>query len=87
MIHSQQIRAGRAILNMSQLELAVITGLNISTIRKIEKNDQGLRSANFDSVNKIKEALEAKGVKFLNATESDNLSGIGVRLYSISSQD
>ena len=84
MIHSQQIRAGRAILDMSQLELAMITGLNISTIRKIEKNDQGLKSANFDSVNKIKEALEAKGVKFLNATERDGISGIGVRFYFLS---
>jgi len=81
MIHSQQIRAGRAILDMSQLELAIITGLNISTIRKIEKNDQCLRSANFDTVSKVKEALETRGVKFLNATEDDNIGGIGVRLY------
>ncbi len=79
MLYAQQVRAARAMINMSQIELANITGLHYVTIQKIEKDEKRLRRVEAGTINKIKNALEERGIKFLNPTEQNSIYGIGIR--------
>ncbi len=68
MINHEQIRAARAILDMSTAKLAEATGLTANGINKIERGQVG---ANKTSLETIKRVLEEAGLEFL--------SGSGVR--------
>lgn len=88
MLFAAHIKAGRAIIKMSQLELAQLTGLSINTIKNLENDEDAAKNANSKTIRKIKEILEEKGVKFLFSKNSkDTMDGIGVRLYSIKEND
>ncbi|WP_313198249.1 helix-turn-helix transcriptional regulator [Rhizobium sp.] len=56
------IRAGRALLNISQDDLALMAGVSRSVIARLERNEP---SVTLDSIDKIKSALERSGVVFL----------------------
>jgi len=71
---SSQIRAARALLRWSAVELAQSSLLSVATIRRAELTDDGtsMTAANDASVRR---ALEAAGVEFID----DNGGGEGVR--------
>jgi transcriptional regulator with XRE-family HTH domain len=74
LIDARQIKAARSFLRWRQEQLAQKTGLALSTIRRLERSE-GRIEANFDTVEKIRQALEGAGIEFIG---SPNL---GVRLW------
>lgn len=66
LVEARQIRAARALLKWKQDELAVRTGLALSTIRRLEGSD-GRLEANFNTVERIRHAFERAGIEFINA--------------------
>jgi transcriptional regulator with XRE-family HTH domain len=75
MITAAQVKAARALLGLSQGDLAEMTGLGIATIKRLELSTE-LRGA-ATTLWKVQTALEEAGVEFLPASEE---SGAGVRL-------
>jgi len=71
-----QIRAGRALLDWSQEQLAEAAGVGLSTVRDYEKERRG---GAIGALNAICRALENRGIVFL-ASEGDY--GPGVRLIA-----
>jgi transcriptional regulator with XRE-family HTH domain len=63
MISAAQIRAARALLNISQAELAEIATVHVATIRRLEASTEVRGAA--ETVWKIQQALEAAGVEFI----------------------
>jgi transcriptional regulator with XRE-family HTH domain len=82
MILAKQIRAARGMLDMSQLELSNQTGISINTISKIEKSQESMEKSGMETINKIKKALESRGIKFLPLKEEDGKVVTGIKLYS-----
>ena len=76
MIFSREIRAARALLGWSQLELAKAASVGIATVRRLEGAGTELRGS-AEAVWKIQKALEAAGVEFL---PEDATKGPGARL-------
>jgi transcriptional regulator with XRE-family HTH domain len=76
MIFAREIRAGRALLGWSQLELAEAASVGVATVRRLESADTQIRGS-VESVWKIQQALEAAGVEFI---PDDGGRGAGVRL-------
>ena len=76
MIYPRQIKAARALIGMNQLELAKTVGLSPATIKKIETSGDELRFK-VDTMLRIKEALEERGIVFI---DGDKDGGLGVRL-------
>lgn len=68
-----QCRAARALLDMSQDQLANISGVAVSTIIPFEKSQRAPRQS---TISAIRAALESAGVIFLDP----NGEGAGVRL-------
>ena len=59
-----QCKAGRALLDWTQAKLAVEAGLDAATVNAFERRKKKLTD---DSLIRIQQALEAKGVIFLNS--------------------
>jgi transcriptional regulator with XRE-family HTH domain len=76
MIFAPQIRAGRALLGWSQLELAEAASVGVATVRRLEAAETQIRGS-VESVWKIQQALEAAGVEFIR---EEGGKGPGVRL-------
>lgn len=72
MIEPSQIRAGRALVGLSQADLAELAGVSERTIKRIEIGDTVRPS----SIEAIRSALERRGVEFI----AENGGGPGVRL-------
>ena len=75
MINAAQIRAARALLDISQLQLAAMSSVSESTIKRLEAASTIRGSA--ESIWKVQRVLEEAGVEFIPA-EGDK--GPGVRL-------
>jgi transcriptional regulator with XRE-family HTH domain len=75
-IFSREIRAGRALVGWSQLELAKAASVGVATVRRLEGAGTQLRGS-AEAVWKIQKALEDAGVEFLPADET---RGPGVRM-------
>jgi transcriptional regulator with XRE-family HTH domain len=71
----RQIKAARALLDWSQQELATAAGVSIPTIKRLEAQD-GLLGGRSETGKKIRFALEAAGVEFID----ENGGGLGARL-------
>jgi transcriptional regulator with XRE-family HTH domain len=56
------IRAGRALLNLSQDELATKVGVSRSVIARLERNEA---SVSLDSIDRVRLGLERAGVRFM----------------------
>lgn len=69
-----QLRAARAILGLTQPEVAELTGLSTMTIKRAE--GAGQPAASDAAVATIRSALESAGVEFID----ENGGGPGVRL-------
>ena len=68
-----QCRAGRALLEITQTQLAASAGLGLSTVVDYEKNR---RQVSTESVESMFQALVRAGVEFI----AENGGGLGVRL-------
>jgi predicted transcriptional regulator len=75
MLSSDQIRGARAILRLSQADLAKAASVSLETIKRLEAMHGELK-VRLDTLTKIKEALERAGVEFI----PENGGGAGVRL-------
>ncbi|QKC86354.1 XRE family transcriptional regulator [Mesorhizobium sp. NZP2077] len=73
MINPPQSRAGRALLNWTQTQLAEASRTSVSTIRDFES---GKRAPMPNNLEAIRRALESAGVEFI----PENGGGAGVRL-------
>lgn len=81
MIDGGQIRAARALLNMSQNDLARIATVHVATVRRIEAAEE-LRGA-AETLWKIQTALEKAGIEFIPSEEH---RGPGLRLRNVGKQ-
>lgn len=68
------MKAARALLGITQTDLAAASGLSVPTIKRMEVQDTGRSS--LENVLKVRKALEAAGVIFI----PENGGGAGVRL-------
>lgn len=75
MISSQQIRAARALLRLTVVDLSQASGVGVATIKRVEAMD-GLPSANARTLDSLVKALEALGIEFIGSYDD----GPGVRL-------
>jgi hypothetical protein len=72
---SAQIRAARALLRWSAVDLARQSRLGVNTIRRAEVADQGISLTAANEL-AIRSALETAGIEFID----ENGGGPGVRL-------
>jgi len=77
MISNLQIRAARALLGWNQQRLADAAGVSAITVKRLEASDDTFQ-AKFDTVMKIKTAVEAAGVVFRTG-EDGLIHGVGLR--------
>ena len=63
MLSSNQIRAARALLGWSGTDLADLSGVGITTLRRYELQ-RGIPSANTSVLMMIKQTLESAGIEF-----------------------
>ena len=75
LISSDQIRGARAVLRLSQADLAAAADVSLETIERLEAMVGELK-VRLDTLTKIKEPLEKAGVEFI----PENGGGAGVRL-------
>jgi len=75
MVDSAQIRAARALLNMSQAELARIASVHVATIRRLEAATEVRGAA--ETLWKIESTFAKLGIEFIPAEAG---KGPGVRL-------
>lgn len=78
MLTGGQIRAARGILRWSSGQLAERAGVGIATVHRAEATDD-VPSMNVRTLTKLKTALEAGGVEFLDGHYTGS-GGPGVRL-------
>ena len=74
MVTIEQIRAARAMLNISQKQLAKKAGVAIATLNNIERGAQ--TDPKLSTVTAIQQSLEKEGIMFT----SDPLGGVGISL-------
>lgn len=75
MVNPSQVRAARALLAMTQGQLAERSGVSLSTVVDFERDR---RTVAPPSVAAMRAALEGAGVEFI----PENGGGVGVRLRS-----
>jgi len=75
MLTVDQIRAGRALVRMTQDRLAKAADISVETVKRIEKG-AGAASAHYRTIEAIRAALERAGIEFIDG----NGGGPGVRL-------
>ena len=68
MITSSQLRAARALLKITAVDLASISGVGISTIKRFELSD-GVPSGNIKTIDSLKKALEKAGIEFIGTPD------------------
>ncbi len=68
MITSSQLRAARALLKITAIDLASISGIGVSTIKRFELSE-GVPSGNIKTIDSIKKALEKAGIEFLGTPD------------------
>ena len=76
MITPRQIRAARALLGLSQRDVAERSAIGIATLRRIEAAADRI-TGTAKTISQIQRALEAAGVVFI---DQDSKTGPGVRL-------
>ena len=64
-----QIRAARALLNISQEQLAKTVGISIPTVKRAESDHPGAHNVADETRKKIHAALENAGIEFLDGDE------------------
>ena len=74
-IFGRQIAAGRALVGMTQADLASSANISVPTLKRMEAS-AGSASGMAKNVAAVRSALESAGVEFI----PENGSGAGVRL-------
>ena len=77
MISSAQLRAARALLRWSALDLAEKSRVGVATIRRIELTD-GIPSSNARTLDSLLKTLEIAGIEFIGTPE--DAPGVRLRL-------
>ena len=81
MITAAQLRAARALLGIEQRKLAMLSGLSVPTIQRMEASG-GVIRGNVDSLMKLVSALDAAGIELIAEGAVSQTGGRGVRLKS-----
>jgi len=68
LITSEQIRAARALLRISVIQLAKLSEIGEATIKRIEAGN-GLPSANIKTLDSLTKALEKAGIEFIGSPD------------------
>jgi transcriptional regulator with XRE-family HTH domain len=79
MITGPQMRAARALVNLSQRGLAELSGVSLPTIQRMEASDGVVRGV-IDTLTKVVEALDRAGVELIGDNVQSQGLGRGVRL-------
>lgn len=77
----RQLKAARMLIGWSQEKLAAAAGVSLPTIKRLEAAE-GLLGGRETTTRKIRTALEAAGIEFIDG----NGGGLGVRLRARSGQ-
>jgi transcriptional regulator with XRE-family HTH domain len=80
-ITGNQIRAARALAGIEQTFLATSAKLSINTVRNMEAAGENVVRVRLDTLIRVRDALLAKGVIFLD--HGDAATGLGVALRSV----
>jgi predicted transcriptional regulator len=75
----EQIRAARAWLNWSLQELANRAGCSWQSVRRAEASGDAVPRMHIATLEKIKAALEAGGIEFLQPGQRSINGGAGIR--------
>ena len=81
MMTSAQLKAARALLEIDQKMLSELSGVSLTTIRRMEASSGTVRG-NVDTLVKVIEALNEQGVELINEHAESLDGGRGVRLKS-----
>ena len=81
MMTSAQLKAARALLEIDQKMLSDLSGVSLTTIRRMEASSGTVR-ANVDTLVKVIEALNQQGVELINERAESLDGGRGIRLKS-----
>lgn len=81
MMTSAQLKAARALLEMDQKMLSDLSGVSLTTIRRMEARP-GIVRGNVDTLVKVIETLNRQGVELINDQAESLEGGRGVRLKS-----
>ena len=73
----EQIRAARMLLGITAQDLAEMAGVSVPTMQRMD-SARGTASGRHETVEKVRTALEAQGIQFLD--EGDTSRGRGVAL-------
>lgn len=79
MMTSAQLKAARALLEIDQKMLSELSGVSLTTIRRMEASSGTVRG-NVDTLVKVIEALNEQGVEIINEHAESLDGGRGVRL-------
>src|SRR3981081_4504364 len=79
MITAAQLRAARALLGIDQRQLAVLSGLSVPTIQRMEASETMVRG-NVDSLVKLIAASDHAGIEMIDEGAVSNSQGRGARL-------
>jgi len=75
-VSASQIKAARLLLGLTVGELASSANIGVATIKRFEASD-GIPEHRSGNLDKVREALEARGIEFLG----DPIASPGVRLH------
>ena len=78
MITAAQMRAARALLGIDQRQLAVLSGVSLQTIQRMEASEGNVRGI-VDTLTKVVEALDVAGVELIGENVRSLGDGRGVR--------
>ena len=78
LVWARQIKAARSLVGWEQYRLATKSGVGIATIRRLERMN-GPINARFETVARIKRALEQAGIEFVG----EPCPGVCVRLADV----
>ena len=79
MISAAQLRAARAMLGIDQRTLAVMAGVSLPTIQRMESSKGNVRGV-VGTLTKIVAALDATGIELIGNEQPSQGRGRGVRL-------
>ena len=81
MMTSAQLKAARALLDIDQKTLSELSGISLTTIRRMEASEGTVRG-NVDTLVKVIDALNREGVVLIGDNDESLVGGRGVRLRS-----
>jgi len=79
MLSAGQLRAARALLGISQRQLAGMAGVSLPTIQRMETSEGNVRGI-VESLTRVVAALESAGVELIGEHAKSERGGRGVRL-------